>query len=124
MSDQLTAWLQMHDILDAADDDLTAQEINRMSMSDFAKLRAKAGLPAPPSFHSTVYPDTGTARTTSPTQIEVPTPAEVAPVIDVNAMSMQEYAQARGQLIRTSDNNNGLFGDTGISSVTINRNGR
>lgn len=91
-----------------ATEDLSAQEINRLPMADYAKIRERAGLPAADPFAEAYAPEPpGRPR-------EAPAPTQTAPPapgpIDVQAMGMQEYKQLRDRLgIGRSASDRGLF---------------
>jgi hypothetical protein len=70
--------------------DLSPQEINRLSMADYARIRERAGLPAADPF-ATAYTTPAPQQATAPAQ----SPAPDAP--DPAAMSWQEYAAWREQ---------------------------
>jgi hypothetical protein len=90
-----------------ATEDLSAQEINKLSMSDYARIREAAGLSSVDPYSEAYAPEPpGRPRQAQghPDQDPQPEP------IDVQAMGMTEYAAIRNRYIRpSSGTGRGLF---------------
>lgn len=103
MSNGLTpigeAFLAASELQEAAED-LSAAEINKMSMADYAKIRERAGLPSIDPYaevYSTDFVPPGTPRQEqAPAALGTPEPQPQG--IDVASLDMQTYGQLRGQL--------------------------
>ena len=88
-------------------EDLSAADINRMSFSEYARIRGRAGLPGVDPFAKAYAPEpSGRPRQAQghPGQDPQPEP------IDIQAMGMAEYRRVREQLgIGRSPSARGLF---------------
>jgi hypothetical protein len=88
--------------------DLTPQQINDMSLSEFA---ARTGMPTPvqAALQAVDHQEPAAAPQSAP---QVPEPRPQA--IDVNSLSMEQYAALRGQLgVEGSEYGGGIFGAHG-----------
>jgi hypothetical protein len=88
-------------------EDLSAADINRMSFSEYARIRESAGLPSIDPFSEVYSPEPpGRPRSAQDDPGRDPQPEP----IDLQAMGMAEYAAIRNRYIRpSSGTGRGLF---------------
>lgn len=91
-------------------EDLSAAEINRLPMTDYAKLRERAGLPAVDPFADVYAPALpGRPRMAQAPDAQAPEPQDPG---DFSQLSMAEYAAIRDRYIRpSSGTGRGIFGN-------------
>lgn len=90
-------------------EDMSAAEINRLPMTEYAKIREAAGLPAADPFSEAYAPEPpGRPRQPAPTQAGLPAPQDP----DFSKLGMAEYAAVRDHYIRPSSGaGRGIFGN-------------
>ena len=100
------AFLSASQLREAAED-LSAADINRMSFSDYSKIREAAGLPGIDPYTDVYSPEPpGRPRSAQGDPGQDPQPEPV----DIQAMGMAEYAAIRNRYIRPSfGTGRGLF---------------
>jgi plasmid stabilization system protein ParE len=94
--------------------DLDADSIRKLSMSSYAEIRRRAGLP-PVDPYSDVYADfePPTPQATLPAPEAVQANAAASQGIDVRSMGMDDYARLRAQLGIGQSPDQGIFGAPG-----------
>jgi hypothetical protein len=114
MSEPTYAWLNARSVYESeALADLSAAELNRMSMSEYRRHRVQAGLEDTPSPYQAVYGSTASTGAQSQPQAQAPQQSgqEGISLDQLRAMSMAEYKELRGEIgIGQSASNRGLFG--------------
>lgn len=89
-------------------EDLSAQEINALDLSTYARIRERAGLPAIDPFSEAYTTPPGRPRTAQAPEAVAPQPQDQG--TDFRSMGMAEYAAIRNRYIRpSSGTGRGLF---------------